>query len=239
MCYTASASLFSLTAAVLSCTLLFPYDRTLATFFLFVALMQVYDYIFWQNSARTAVNYWTTKLAMLTNLSQPLMLAFLAQMFIPGIVFGAAVTGILVAYACVMLVFMAVNWSVVDYTRVAAVSAPSLLWKWNYAPGYIFVYSLYFVAFLATILAAYPYALGIFFASVVMASFILTNTFFKRRRVGRLWCHIAGFLPIVFLLFGAFEKAQAKQPTAGSKVLAPKPGLFTGSCTWVRQSHRD
>ena len=92
MCYSANTSLFVFSVYVLTSALLFVYPaksntpKILASFFMFVAVIQLFDYIFWthqdmrdKNTAN--VNYIFTKTAMIWNHMQPIVLAILILLY--------------------------------------------------------------------------------------------------------------------------------------------------------------
>lgn len=201
MCYTIRASIFSFVVNALSCVLLYTtYNKTLALLFAFVGLMQLYDIVFWLNQRPNALNFWTTKLAMMTNHLQPIVLALLI-MYVEKRTLAPISKWLLIAYCIVAAVYSIYAWIHTDYTLVNYRRANgSLFWQWNYLFSN-WVYVSFLMLFIATICALmlqhFPAPINYIVTAIALLSVILSRVTFKGQATGRFWCWMAGFIPVV------------------------------------------
>ena len=214
MCYSAQVSVQALVINIVSCAILFFYDKVLAGFFVFVGLMQLYDYIFWNNLSRNKINWVTTKVAMLSNNLQPIVLGLLI-MFVSKKPLEPLSIAFFAVYAIVALIYSVYVWNKLDYTLVDHVSSPSLHWKWNGMPGSIFVYSIYLVTLFLLFFQNFPHPMNRVLAILTVISFVFSWHYYKGRSIGRFWCHIASLIPSFFVIYYVFI-AKRKQILASS-----------------------
>jgi hypothetical protein len=202
MCYTARASAVSFSVGLVGCLLLYPYDRALAAFFMFVNLMQLYDLAFWMHQRKDATNAQLTKLAMVSNHVQPLVLACLLLNAKTTRGSNELLTRlthfVVLTYGVLATVYTIYAWRRVSYTLVTPVSAPSLYWSWNYLhPVYSpALYMLFLLSIILLFLHAYRGTLGMLLAGTAVVSFVLAAHYYKgKTAVGRFWCYFACFIP--------------------------------------------
>ena len=91
MCYSLEVSRNSFLINVISCFMLFNFSKNnnakiLSLFFLFIGFMQLFDWIFWNNQdtfneKKMIVNKIFTKIAMIFNHLQPIVLALLLMYY--------------------------------------------------------------------------------------------------------------------------------------------------------------
>ena len=86
MCYTAKDSLNAYVINFISSILLYKYSNSndmkiLALFLLFVGQMQLFDYLFWVNLKCNKINKLVTKLAIIFNHLQPIVLFLLINYY--------------------------------------------------------------------------------------------------------------------------------------------------------------
>lgn len=211
MCYSLKASFNSFIINIVSCyvllyvakyknketTLLF---HNLSLFFMFVGLMQLYDLIFWislrYNRGKNTINYLTTKIAMLSNHLQPIILAYLISRVYP---LGNVTKYILTLYICICIWYSYTSFINIDYTRVTNNSFPALDWKWNNLENAEIFYAFFLVTFsFATLNLRYPFNILMLIINIFTFTFSFYN--FKRKTVGHMWCKIAAYVPFFLLL---------------------------------------
>ena len=119
-------------------------NKLFAFIFAFIGLMQLYDWIFWENQditnkSQADINFVTTKLAMITNHLQPIVLALLIYYFKGKI--GKISTYMLVIYVIFMMIYSIKTFNKITYTLTEKVDVrrlvkdeerTSLFWEWNY-----------------------------------------------------------------------------------------------------------
>jgi hypothetical protein len=199
MCYSLRASLVALSAAAVGCLLLLRREPAIALLFGYLSLMQLFDAVFWLDPTRTRLNAAATKAAMIVNHLQPLAFAAVTR-FVQGVPLRAPAVVALGAYAVCAAAYTAVHWRRVDYTL--PVPNPggraSLLWKWNYQAGTQLVYGLYLTSVVLLALLHYAWPLNAVLTGLLVATFAASIHRFKSSAdVGRMWCHMGAFVPVV------------------------------------------
>jgi len=195
MCFSAGASQAGFLASIIGSLVLAPLEPALAVFFGFVGLMQLYDYIFWTYPPSTRINQVTTKLAMLSNHLQPIVLTAAVAAFKgtlqPLTIFTTAI------YALVAAIYTTVHWDRVRSTAVTEKTSPSLYWAWNDQSGNGLLYLFFLAAFTVTFMQGYPYPMNGVLAGLSLSTF--AAAWFKYQgyaAVGRFWCYFAAFVPL-------------------------------------------
>lgn len=180
------------------CVFLYKYDPGIALFFVYVGLMQIYDYIFWMNPYKNNVNYYFTKLAMLTNILQPIVLAILLQQFGHGLKKWSKI--LLLTYVVASVVYIGATWKYVDYTLVQKQSCESLYWQWNYMTGWLLFYTLFVVTMSMLFYENLPRPINLVLTITSLLSLALGTYYFKGNTGGRFWCWLFGFIPLVLVI---------------------------------------
>ena len=194
MCYSKSASLISFITSLVGCVVLFAFDKVLALFLGFVGLMQLWDYIFWAYPGQNVVNAFFTKVAMVSNHLQPLVLiALLSTRQQVGML--SAVLGTI--YGVLGGLYTIVHWNDTSYTVVTSQSYPSLYWEWNTLTGALLVYALYMASLLVTFYQHYTSPLNWILMATTLGSFVFAWYYYKGKSVGRFWCYFAAFMPLL------------------------------------------
>ena len=221
MCYTAGASIAAFLVNACTSLVLMRYDAALGLFFLFVGLMQLYDFVFWTHQGvaepDASVNFWVTKLAMLTNHLQPFVLALLIA-YVKRRRLGPVALGLLGLYALFIVPYSVRAWRTVSYTRVDAQSYPSLHWGWNSMPGCFVPYALHLAAMVALFWVGFDWPINAMLAAVCLVSFVLSYHYYKgRTAAGRFWCYFACYIPLLVVLV---IRVGGKPPHHGATHLA-------------------
>ena len=202
MCYSERASLIAFLTNCCSSFVLYQYNKVLALYMAYVGLMQLYDYIFWTNLGETPVNYITTKVAMVINHLQPIVLALLITQ-INKTELDDLTKKVLYMYGICVFIYTVVHWHEVNYTVVTEKSHPSLEWKWNNLSGGSIVYFLYLLSIVMLLYHHFPSQLNTYLVFVAMSSFILSYYYYKSQGIGRFWCYFAAYIPLFIVAWFA------------------------------------
>lgn len=214
MCYTLEVSRNSFIINLITCYILYRSQnvthKILALFFAFVGLMQLFDWIFWRNQDMTnttqrRTNFAVTKVAMMANHLQPIVLAGLIMYYFKHL--GILSTIILYMYTVVIIVYTASIYNKIDFTledKVPRVfdkyERTSLYWKWNFKTHSGIVYAMFLLCLSILSYENFTFPLNITLLFINVGSFVLSGFLYKGYDIGRFWCNIASYVPLMFLL---------------------------------------
>jgi hypothetical protein len=211
MCYTKEVSRNTFIINVVTCLLLFkqkdPQYKILALFFLFVGLMQLFDWIFWEtqdleNEKSKTVNYTFTKIAMVVNHLQPLVLAALIYIYKGSISKKSLIP--LAIYIISITIYTIKTYPKIDYTLEKEnphTQRKTLLWQWNEQEHSVFVYTMFLLALCSLLFFNFEYPLNIISVIISITSFLAAGYYVKGYTIGRWWCNFACFIPLILLMF--------------------------------------
>jgi hypothetical protein len=208
MCYSANTSIatFLSNYGITFVAFLFALnsDTKVAIQFLsFIGLMQLFDYMFWINPSPTKMNYIITKIAMIVNLLQPIIMVLLIYNYKNYV---KDLTLLIVAlYTVFAIIYINNSWSKVMYTK-ENVKGEGLVWEWHNQKGSVFLFYLFI---LSLAIASYEnldtsmrYILSILLVFTYLISWLKNN--FRMTSIstysGRLWCYYSALLPGIILL---------------------------------------
>jgi len=200
MCFSKEASRNSFIISLISSFTLYSMSKNdstfkiLALFFGFVGLMQAYDWIFWENPEKNNINYIFTKIAMITNHLQPIILGLLIYFFTKKLSYNSII--ILLIYTFVALIYSYKIFNKIQYTLVDDNNL--LYWEWNYFTGYKLLYSLFLLSLSITVLENFKSPLNYILVFINLSSFFLAT--FKNHYIGKRWCEYASYVPLLLLL---------------------------------------
>lgn len=215
MCYSLTHSYQAFFINLITCYILYNYNnnierKILALFFGFVGLMQLFDIIFWSNQNiqdenKAKINYFTTKIAMLANHLQPIVLAILIYVFKSKL--GRISKNIIIIYTIVVSLYTIRAYQNIKYTLVENINIknsnkkqPALKWEWNLQNNYHFIYSIFLLTLVILSYENFKYPFKIILSFINVFTFALSSHFYKSQFVGRFWCKIAAYIPLVFLI---------------------------------------
>jgi hypothetical protein len=158
--------------------------------------MQWYDAIFWA-TGESRINYLFTKIAMITNHLQPLVLFYLISQNVEMTMITQSIS---VIYSIYALIYSIYAFKTVDYTVVTDLSSPTLDWKWNNLPGAQIMYFLFLMVFTLVSLNI-PGILGLVMLMINFGTFFFSYYTFKRENIGQMWCIISAYAPLVLAFF--------------------------------------
>ena len=202
MCYTSRDSIISYFINISSCLALYKYAKSkemtlIAIFFLFVGQMQLFDYIFWKNQSCNFINTITTKIAIVFNHFQPIILFLLLYYF--GIKQSGFTESIFYLYLVIGLIYTLNMFNEVSCTLKNGDNV--LDWQWNKGVGSTTTYAL-FLAYLtmASLSLPSPFLKYLLAFCNIFTFYISTKTSIFSKTVGRIWCYYASLLPVLFLI---------------------------------------
>lgn len=201
MCYTAKDSLIAYSINFVSSIILFKTSndlqyKVISLFLLFVGQMQLFDYLFWKNQECNIINKIATRLAIIFNHLQPIVL-FLLQYYY-GFKQNIFALTIIILYA-----ILSINYNKEAFNKIVCTLPENykMDWKWNKLNNSKIYYTL-FLGYL--IVASFNFKqknFQILFALIsIITFFVATKTPVLNYSVGRIWCYYGALLPL-FILF--------------------------------------
>lgn len=201
MCYSAEASKIAFITNVISNIILVYYSyivnkpilRLIALFFGYIGIIQLYDWILWENQDNN-INYITSKIQLVHLNLEPVMLAYFIYKFKGNLTYNSLAITIL--YSIVSFIYTMLIIDKFDYTKV---EDGVLVWN-NSMPKYrmwFFVYILFVMSFVVLAFDNFEYPMNIIFSGSLIATLIFG--LYYREQAGRWWCKISSIIPILFL----------------------------------------
>lgn len=230
MCYSKEQSKQSFIINIITCYILYNYSNSstykiLALFFGFVGIMQLLDIIFWTNqnineSEQARINYITTKIAMIINHLQPIILAYLIYKYKHSL--GKYSQKIIVIYTIAIIIYSIDSYNKIKYTLQEKVDVKninkllypnsndnirsSLKWEWNLQNNNFLIYTIFLITLVILSYENFNYPFNIILAFINVFTFILSAHFYKGQSLGRFWCKIAAWIPLFFIILNKFIK---------------------------------
>lgn len=217
MCYTAKDSLNAYVFNIISSIVLFFSSKSsdmkiIALFFGFVGQMQLFDYLFWTNSECNKTNKITTKLAIIFNHLQPIILFLLNRYYQHR---QSVVSSIIVVlYTIFAVVYTIKLWpddncqhlpnnSVCCSLPFAPGQKDTVIdWRWNTQINKYIIYSLFMLSLTTSSFDLQAQENKILLSLLSVGSFFISTKIPKlNESVGRIWCHIAALIPGFIVLF--------------------------------------
>lgn len=216
MCYSLQTSKNSLLINIICCFILYhginnhleftkPH-KILAFFFLFVGLMQLFDWIFWShqnlsNKNDKSINYTFTKIAMIANHLQPIILALLILHFNKQLGYYSQI--ITIIYTIVVTFYSLKLYNKINYTLVKQEKEnnevhDSLYWEWNRQDNATVVYLLFLLCISILFYENFNTPLNMVLVFIGLYTYIYS--FNKHNSVGRFWCNYASYIPLLLLI---------------------------------------
>lgn len=199
MCYTFNASLWSFVTSTIFSVILMRFNVVLGGFFLFVGLMQLYDLIFWSHLSKNNINFISTKMAMISNNFQPVVLGLL--LILTKVKLNKFTLILFVIYLITSIIYSIYSWNKISYTLISPSSSPSLYWEWNNLPGSPYYYSFYLIITILLLYDGFTWPLNYILIGIMSVSFIFSYYNFKKEfSTGRFWCYFTGFIPALIII---------------------------------------
>lgn len=212
MCYSAKDSLIAYIIGFTSNIYLFYNsknndEKVISLTFLFVSHMQLFDYFFWKNKECNKNNKLSTKLAILFNHLQPVVLFLLLKYFKYDMNMYTSI--IFYIYVIIGSIYTIKNWPKIDCNEeeINCCSLPLekkdnktiIYWKWNNNKYNEIMYSVYGLSILFSglnlIKFKYEFILSIIFTNLISHKIPNLN-----RTTGRTWCYLSALITFFFLI---------------------------------------
>ena len=218
MCYDIQTSLIALVINIVTSIVLFIVAKNkerdanvsnqlkaVALFFLFVGFMQFWDILFWSYDATTKVNMYATKMAMIWNHLEPVVLALLIYLFIGKLTMPSMIA--LAVYAVAIVAYSVKGWSKLGGNEASKETCGSLYWQWNYMEGSALAYGLFLICLLLLAQQQFTGWVRCLFMVIITSTFFFSLYKYSiNASAGRFWCYFAAFCPIFFLIGIAFSQ---------------------------------
>ena len=213
MCVSLHASVHSSITSLVTCGVLYFYIfnqrkhihkvfKSIALFLFFVSLMQWYDVIFWLNQKENFVNYAFTKIAMLTNHLQPIVLAILVSSHSE---LSNLTKGVVLVYIVYAVIYSALVFNKIQYTLVTTKSYPVLHWPWTMHDGALPLYIL-FIIVMCMVSSKLPPPINSIIIFLTLGSIAFSYYKTKRETFGKYWCMLAAYVPLLLILLATMYK---------------------------------
>lgn len=205
MCYDLKTSIIALIINIIGSVLLFYISKDLqlksiALFFLFVGVMQLWDSIFWIYNYKTTINRCSTKAAMIWNHFEPIILCFIIIYIMKKKLTNLSQI-IIIIYTFFITIYTIYSWSKLNGTKKTNQSNDSLDWEWNHFKYAKFVYGLFL---LCLIILFYDNFTGwIKYISIILTIASFSFSLYKyniKASTGRFWCYQAAFAPLIYII---------------------------------------
>ncbi len=212
MCYTANDSLLAYVINFITSLMIFIYSsdehlKVLSLFLMFVGQMQIFDYIFWKNDYKNEeldtnyscnqINKITTKLAIIFNHLQPIILILLQYIYNFELSLVSIITIIIYSVVGISYTFNAIKKVQCTFPNKGVMD-----WKWN-KQDFSGIY--YFIFLMSLSISSFNFKnIKVQYASVLVnliSFFVATKTPILNYSIGRIWCYYASLLPLFLLIF--------------------------------------
>lgn len=210
MCYDESSSIYAFILCSIGSILLFlqgyKESKVIGLFMSYIGCMQMIDLIFWRNQEQNNINFVMTKIGMIVNLCQPLVLFLLVYAYFKKVKqLTLIISGIYGVVVCLYAVYM---WNKVDYTLARTKYGPELHWQWVNNRYMFLLFPVYIATVLITLWQHFKHPFNIAYVGLItltiLATFIIKNNKISFQKMtgasvfSRFWCNYGAYLCIVF-----------------------------------------
>jgi hypothetical protein len=200
MCFSKEVSLGTFIIGVIGSALVYSFntkiDKILAIFFFYIILMQLLEFILWNNLTCNVINKITTFTAIILNATQPVVLAMLVlyNYKLPN---QTSLIIYTILYSLMMLIYNLQTKTLCTLKN----KFNHLEWKWNSLFMYIFAYIMY-ILYLSYIILSIPYKWNKMLILIILLSYLLSiYIYWGTNNIDSLWCFFAAFFPIIWFIF--------------------------------------
>jgi hypothetical protein len=216
MCYTKQDSLNSYIINFISSLLLYKSTNNtdlqiISIFLFFIGQMQLLDFLFWKNKECNKNNIHITRLAIIFNNLQPIVLFLLFKLF--NYEHNKLSIIIIILYTILVTKYTidiypkdncTINDNVCCSIPINVDKDTQVIdWQWERQPNNDIVYFLYILYF---VIASFNFKYNkIIFMIITLGSLFISLKIPKLNlSSGRVWCYVASFLPYILLTFNNY-----------------------------------
>jgi hypothetical protein len=150
MCYSAEASKISLFINIISTFILYNYSnkpeyKIIAIFFGYIGIVQLYDWILWENQ-ENYINTIVTFIEMIHVNIEPLVLAYMIYKFKGSLSDNSYL--MIKLYSIGLIIFTIYIFNKIKYTEIKKINGNDrLIWTWNQDPT-LMVYTIFTISYI-------------------------------------------------------------------------------------------
>lgn len=180
-----------------------PEVRAVALFLLFTGIMQLFDYVFWTYPPPSNVNTFATKLAMVFNHLQPVVL--LLAVHSQKLRVGDASKILVLLYSVVAVVYSIRAWPKLTGTQ-KSLRGQGLVWEWTLMPGARTMYVMFLAAFATGFMENFSGYRRYLYTSLAAGLYAFSHLKYTVESRARMWCYLANMVPVVIFAIEALER---------------------------------
>jgi hypothetical protein len=200
MCFSKEVSLGTFIIGAIGSALLYSLntkiDKILAIFFFYAILMQLLEYILWNNLTCNLTNKITTFMAIILNQTQPVILALLLMYN-----YKLTNTPYIIIFTIIYLLLMIIYDLQTNTLCTLKNNSNHLEWGWHFLNFYYLVYSIY-ILYLSYIILSIPYNWNNKLLLFIIIPYLISHyIYLGSGAIGSMWCFFAAFFPILWYIF--------------------------------------
>lgn len=199
MCFNKEISIISYLIGMCGCILLYYRNYEIeGLFYAFVIQMQLIEYLLWLNNKCNWINKIITKIGILLNHLQPIILYFLIIYLNSNLDKNTKIFIhiIIIIYIITTITYLIYNYKLLYSCTIGIENKKELLWKIQY--GHLFEYYHIFVFALFFMILFGFKKHNYLNAYIILASIIISYIVYdKSKAVGTIWCLFAAYIPLL------------------------------------------
>ena len=233
MCFSEKASLFAfifgMFGAYLVYTINTPFHKTIGMFFMYIAFIQLIEYILWRNQTCNIYNKFASIAGMILNNSQPIVMGLIilyCSPYLEKTIFtiplynnnSLKINGENIIYTLLVIYTILIipySWQYINQlksnnskNRICTLKNPDtkhLRWDWNYSKYNYHIYYLFLFLFIVFPIVGFPknYT-GLLLAIIISITYIYSLTYYNKN-LGSIWCYFSVFIPIIYYILYRFN----------------------------------
>ena len=209
MCFTKEVSMFTFLTGMVGGIICFSYGtpelKIIGLFFAFVSLMQFLEYLLWSHQICDTYNKIVSKIAMIVNHLQPVVLYLLVKAYGKT---NKVMDLLLVIYLIVISGYskdylMGDNYSNSTNSSYCTIkdSHTHLNWEWNHQTNAEIVYAIFLICLVVFGMGIPTKLYSMVFVVIALLSYTISSFIYsKTNSVGSMWCFFSAFAPFLFIL---------------------------------------
>lgn len=199
MCFNKDISIISYLIGLSGCILLYYRNYKIeGLLYAFVIQMQLIEYLLWLNNSCNWINKTITKIGILLNHLQPIILYFLIIYYNSNINKTSLniIHFIIIIYFISTILYLIHNYKLLDACTIGIENEKELFWYIQH--GHLFEYYHIFVFALVFMILLGLKKHNYLNAYIILASIIISYIIYdKRKAVGTIWCLFAAYIPLL------------------------------------------